>query len=158
VETDYYGAPPELQALVDRLTGVIDWLQNNSLALEFKTGADTLRHGDKLTLTLIATNRSANPLTLQFRNGQTFDFFATAQTAVTNAFSSKQVWNWAYDKAFAQVLRSETLQPGESRTYSAEWHGRSNDGDLVAGEFWLGARLVSLPGGYPPMRKVVVTP
>jgi hypothetical protein len=49
------------------------------------------------------------------------------------------------------------LQPGESRTYTAEWDGRNNKGEWLEGEFFLGARLVAQPGGYSAWRKVVVT-
>jgi hypothetical protein len=156
VETDYFGAPPELRVLVDQLIRVIDTLLNKSLALKFKTSADTLRHGEKLTMTLIATNRSSNTLTLHFRSGQFYDFFATPLTPVLAIYPPPVSWNWAYDKAFIQILQTIPLQPNESLTYSAEWDGRSNKGDLLIGTFLLGGRLVSIPGGYTPMRSIVV--
>jgi len=157
VDTDHFGAPSELRALVDHLLGVVTPL--NGLALEFKTSAAQLRHGEKLTLTLTATNRNTAPLTIQ-TGGQKFDFFATAtaSAAPTSRISAQAfLWNWANNKAFIAVIINETLQPGESRTYSAEWDGRNNKGDLLEGEFWLGSRLVAQPGGYSTFRKVVVT-
>lgn len=156
VETDYESAPPELRALVDQLRGLIDGLRQSTPALEFNASADTLRHGDKLTLTLTAINRSDETLTLQ-TGGQKFDFFVALPNVRAAAFPQTFVWNWAHDKAFIAIVESVTLQPGESRAYTAEWDGRDNEGNLVEGEFWLGARLVAQPGGYSPLRRVVVT-
>jgi hypothetical protein len=156
VETDYLSAPSALQNLVDRLREVSDWL-SHSLKLELRVSTDTLHHGETLVSSLNAVNQSANPITLQFRDGQTYDFFA-AIPATKPAFPPSLVWNWAHDQYFIQVLRSETLKGGETLTYSIEWDGRSNNGELLVGEFWLGARLVSLPGGYTTLRRVVVIP
>jgi hypothetical protein len=156
VDTDYFAAPSELKIILDNLLKLTQSL--DGLALEFTTSADQLRHGEKITLTLKATNRSVVPLTLQ-TGGQRFDFFATVpgKAGANRAAAESLVWNWAYDKAFIAIVISETLQPGESRTYSEEWDGRSNKGDLLAGEFWLGGRLVAQPGGYSALRRVIIT-
>jgi hypothetical protein len=157
VATDYFTAPLELKTLVDNLRNVIESLRRQSLTLEFKTSAEMLRHGEKLTLTLTATNRNASPVTLQ-TGGQKFDFFAmpggAAVTAPTR--SSSVLWNWAHGKFFIAIVETTTFQPGESRTYTVEWDGRNNNGDVLEGEFWLGARLVARPGGYSPLRRVTV--
>jgi hypothetical protein len=157
VDTDYFGAPSDLQVIVDNLLKVINPL--NGLALEFKTSAEQMRHGEKLTLTLTATNRNAFPFTIQ-TGGQKFDFYATAtafETPASRLSAESILWNWASDKVFIAIVIKETLQPGESRTYSTEWDGRSNKGELLEGEFWLGARLVAQPGGYSALRRVIIT-
>ncbi|MGH7601574.1 MAG: BsuPI-related putative proteinase inhibitor [bacterium] len=157
VATDYFTAPAELKTLVDNLRGLIEGLRRQSLTLEIKTSAETLRHGETLTLTLTATNRHDAPITLQ-TGGQKFDFFALPGGVVTAPTrSSSVIWNWAHDKAFIAIVEAITFQPGESRTYTVEWDGRNNNGDLLEGEFWLGARLVACPGGYSPLRPVMVT-
>lgn len=157
VATDYFTAPSELKTLVDNLRGLIDDLRRQSLTLEIKTSAETLRHGEKLVLTLTATNRNEAPITLQ-TGGQKFDFFALPGGAVTApARSSSVLWNWAYDKVFIAIVETMTFQPGESHTYTVEWDGRNNNGDLLEGEVWLGARFVARPGGYSPLRPVAVT-
>lgn len=156
VATDYFTAPAELKTLVDNLRGLIDGLRRQSLTLELKTSAETLRHGETLTLTLTATNRNASPVTLQ-TGGQKFDFFALPGGVVTAPTRSSSVlWNWAHGKAFIAIVEAITFQPGESRTYTVEWDGRNNNGDLVEGEFWLGARLVARPGGYSPVQRMMV--
>jgi hypothetical protein len=156
VATDYFTAPAELKTLVDNLRGLVDSLRRQSLTLELKTSAETLRHGETLTLTLTATNRNEAPVTLQ-TGGQKFDFFALPGGAVTAPTRSSSVmWNWAHDKVFIAIVEAITFQPGESRSYSIEWDGRNNNGGLLEGEFWLGARLVARPGGYSPLRRVMV--
>jgi hypothetical protein len=156
VETDYFGAPAELRSIVDNLLNLTKPL--NGLALEFKTSAAQLRHGEKLTLTLTVTNRNATPLTLAYSSGQKFDFFAAAVPGATSRVSAQTfLWNWAFDKAFIAIVTDETLQPGESRTYSEEWDGRNNKSQLLEGEFWLGARLIARPGGFAALRRVVIT-
>ncbi len=156
VETDYFGAPVELRSIVDNLLNMTKPL--NGLALEFKTSAEQLRHGEKLTLTLTVTNRNATPLTLAYSSGQKFDFFAAAAGATNSRVPAQAfLWNWAFDKAFILIVIDETLQPGESRTYSADWDGRSNKSQLLEGEFWLGSRLVGQPGGFTALRRVVIT-
>lgn len=156
VDTDYFGAPAELRIVVDNLLNLTKPL--DGLALEFKTSAAQLRHGETLTLTLTATNHNTTPLRLLHANGQKYDFFVTAAAAFASNRASVQAlqWNWAKDKYFAAVVIDETLQPGESRMYSAEWDGRSNQGDLLEGEFMVGARLVAQPGGYAALQKIVV--
>jgi hypothetical protein len=157
VATDYFTAPAELKTLVDNLRGLIEGLRRQALTLEFRTSAETLRHGETLTLTLTVTNRHDSPITVQ-TGGQKFDFFALPGGAVTAPTRSSSVlWNWAYDKVFIAIVEVMTFQPGESRTFTVEWDGRNNNGDLLEGEFWLGARLVARPGGYSPLRPVVVT-
>jgi hypothetical protein len=155
VTTDYLTAPAELQTLIDKLRGVVDGLRRRSLTLEFKTSAETLRHGEKLTLTLTATNRNAAPVTVQ-TGGQKFDFFAMPAGVRTTLSSSSFVWNWAHDKFFVALVEALTFEPGESRAFSAEWDGRDNNGNWAEGEFWLGARLVGRPGGYSSLRRVLV--
>lgn len=156
VATDYFTAPAELKTLVDNLRDLIESLRRQSLTLEFKTSAETLRHGETLTLTLMATNHNDAPVTLQ-TGGQKFDFLALpggAGAAPTRL--SSVMWNWAHDKAFIAIVEAITFQPGESRTYTVEWDGRNNNGDLLEGEFWLVARLVARPGGYSPLQRVLV--
>jgi len=157
VDTDHFGAPAELRVIVNQLLNLTKPL--GGLTLEFKTSAEQLKHGEKLTLTLTATNRRAAPIALNYSSGQKYDFFAASAAAGINNRVATQslLWNWANDKAFILILGNETLQPGESRAFSAEWDGRNNKGELLEGEFALGSRLVSQPGGYSDLRKVIVT-
>lgn len=85
--------------------------------------------GDSVRLTLQVTNATAAPLALAFSSGQTYDF-AVARGGET-------LWQWSADKRWMQALRSETLAPGETRTYTEPWiPGPAAHGDLTA-RAWL---------------------
>ena len=51
---------------------------------------------------------------LSFRSAQTHD------VAVLDGGS--EVWRWSEGQMFTQMLRSETLAPGERQTYEAAWN------------------------------------
>jgi hypothetical protein len=68
---------------------------------------------DSAVFTLQVTNTAAAPLALTFGSGQTFDFIVMR--------GAQEVWRWSGDRMFTQSLRSETIGPGETRTYTATW-------------------------------------
>ena len=68
---------------------------------------------DSVRLLLQVTNATQGPLTLDFRSGQSYDF------AVSDG--GRTVWTWSADMMFTQALRSETLAPGETRSYRESW-------------------------------------
>jgi intracellular proteinase inhibitor BsuPI len=75
--------------------------------LQVEAGRDSVR------FTLSLTNASAAPLALQFTSAQRYDF------AVEDG--GRTLWRWSEERGFAQVLGTETLAPGETRTFSASW-------------------------------------
>lgn len=89
--------------------------------------------GDAVDLALTVTNAGDDPVTLSFRTGQRVDFVARA------AGGGKQVWRYGEGRMFTQVLGSETLDPGESTTYTATWSNPPAgsyeiEGELAASE------------------------
>lgn len=73
--------------------------------------AEASREGVRLSLQV--TNASQATVTLQFNSGQRYDF------AVRDG--AREVWRWSADMGFTQALGSETLAPGETRTYAERW-------------------------------------
>jgi len=149
VVTDYFAAPTSLREIVDALNAVTENLTTNRLQLTLSTSADTLQHGQTVKLALTAKNLSDVLLTLQFRDGQIYDFYAEqflpGTSPASRAFT--KVWDWSHDKAFTQALRAITLLPGETLSYEIDWDGRDNSGQLLTGLFYVRADLVSVPGG-----------
>lgn len=92
-------------------------------SLQVETSADSVR------FVLQVTNASAAPVGLEFSSGQSFDFVVSRDGA--------ELWRWSADRMFTQALRSETLAPGETRTYEAAWRPPAADtrGELVARGF-----------------------
>jgi hypothetical protein len=87
--------------------------------------------GDSVRLTLRVTNGGAQPVRMEFRSGQTYDFAVAA--------GGREVWRWSADRGFTAALRSETLAAGETRAWSETWRPAAGSrGDLTAS-----ARLVS---------------
>lgn len=76
-------------------------------SLQVETSADSVR------FSLAVTNATNAPLTLQFPSARRYDF------AVLDG--AREVWRWSADRGFAQVLGTETLAPGETRTWSEAW-------------------------------------
>jgi hypothetical protein len=75
--------------------------------LQVEAGRDSVR------FTFSLTNASAAPLVLEFATAQRYDF------AVLDG--ARTLWRWSEGRGFAQVLGTETLAPGETRSYSANW-------------------------------------
>lgn len=91
-------------------------------SLQVETAADSVR------FVLQVTNASEAPVRLEFPSGQSFDFVVTRGGA--------ELWRWSADYVFTQALRSETLGPGETRTYEASWRPPAGTrGELVARGF-----------------------
>jgi hypothetical protein len=75
--------------------------------LQVETTADSLR------FSLAVTNAGAAPLTLRFPTAQRYDF------AVLDG--ARELWRWSADRGFGQALGTETLAPGQTRTWTEAW-------------------------------------
>jgi hypothetical protein len=71
------------------------------------------------------TNATAAPLVLEFSSAQRADF------AVEDA-TGAEIWRWSAEQGFAQVLGSETLPAGKTRTWEAVWLAGERNGDFNA--------------------------
>ena len=79
----------------------------------FDTLAATLTAsvGSDVALTFTVKNTRSNTLTIRFNDAQQYDFRVWNDKGV-------QLWHWAADKGFAQMLTSRTLAPGESVSWT----------------------------------------
>jgi hypothetical protein len=68
---------------------------------------------DSVRLTLLVTNTSTQPVTLEFATGQSYDF------AISDG--ERRVWRWSEDRSFTQALRQQVLAPGQTETMSEAW-------------------------------------
>ncbi len=92
------------------------------LRLELLVGGASYRVGEAVAVTLRVTNVAAGPVAVTF-GGQQFDVLVRQRGGL--------IWQWSHDKAFAQVIRTRTLAPGEAMTYSASWDQRDLQGRQV---------------------------
>jgi hypothetical protein len=102
-------APPEPDATPEGPVGVG---QSETSPLLASVKASTFG-ADSVVFSLQVTNTAAGPLELSFSSGQSFDFVVMR--------GAEEVWRWSSDRMFTQALRSDTLAPGETRSYSATW-------------------------------------
>lgn len=67
---------------------------------------------DGVALELTVTNTGSNPVDLSFPNALKADF------AVED---DAEVWRFSDGKMFAQMISTETIEPGADRTYRGLW-------------------------------------
>ena len=76
-------------------------------SLQVEAAADSVR------FLLQVTNAGPAPLALEFGSGQRAEFTVLDQ--------GREVWRWSAGHVFTQALATETLAPGETRTWSEVW-------------------------------------
>lgn len=87
-------------------------------------------------LSLTVTNIASYPVTIDFQNGQSFDFSAKNSSGTT-------VWTWSNGKTFDPAPAQLVLAPGESVQYTGTWSFKNNSGSTVAdGYYTLGGTFL----------------
>jgi hypothetical protein len=96
-------------------------------------------------LTLKVTNIGTYPVTIDFANGQSYEFSAR------NA-SGSTVWTWSNGKTFDPNPVQVVLAPGEFFSFTAAWSFKNNSGSTVAdGNYTLGGTFLGqYYGAIPP--------
>jgi hypothetical protein len=77
--------------------------------------------GEAIAVTLVVTNPTDAPITLNFSSGQQYDFI------VRDAMGA-EVWRWSRGRGFIQALTALTLQPRETELFTERWDQRRNVG------------------------------
>ncbi|MFQ5605054.1 MAG: BsuPI-related putative proteinase inhibitor [bacterium] len=157
VTTDYFGAPANLQAIVDGLAALIQKITNSGLQLSLEITPSIIRAGEQALLKLSILNAGESPITLHFTSGQIFDFFASLNfNQLTSIANDSLVWNWAHGRFFTENVWELVLAVGDTRTYAISWDGRDNSGEQLFGELMVGAELKSVPGGRPKPVNLII--
>ncbi len=87
-------------------------------------------------LTLTVTNIASYAVTIDFQNGQSFDFSAKNSSGTT-------VWTWSNGKTFDPAPVQLVLAPGESLQFTGSWALKNNSGSSVAdGNYTLGGTFL----------------
>lgn len=93
--------------------------------------------GETVTLVLRVENDSDRAATLDFDDGQIFDF------EISNS-SNTQVWLWSDGMAFTTAAQSTQFAAGEVRNFSVDWEQVDNDGnDVPLGSYSAQAELTA---------------
>lgn len=89
------------------------------------TSLQVSRSGGEITFHLQVTNIAAAPIEVTFPTGQSADFVVRQ--------GSDRIWRWSDDQMFTQAVRREVLDPGDSRSYEAQWRPSADlRGEFVA--------------------------
>jgi hypothetical protein len=96
-------------------------------------------------LSLTVTNAASYPVTIDFQNGQSFDFSARDS-------GGQEVWTWSNGKTFDPAPTQLVLAPGESVQFTASWTFKNNSGANVADGYYTvsGTFLGQYYGAVPP--------
>lgn len=97
-------------------------------------------------LTLTVTNIAPYAVTIDFANGQSFDFSAKNASGTT-------VWTWSNGKTFDPAPVQVVLAPGESLQYTGSWSFKNNSGSTVAdGNYTVGGTFLGQAYGSSPAK------
>jgi 5'-nucleotidase / UDP-sugar diphosphatase len=75
---------------------------------------------------LNVVNNGTETVQLQFPTAERFDIQVYTGTNL--------MWSYNFNRFFVQSQQSETLAPGDKRTYRGDWNGMTNDDQLIADE------------------------
>jgi len=90
-----------------------------------------IARGAPVELKLEVTNASDRPVTLHFNTSQRYDF-------IIHDNAGKELWAWAQERMFLQVLGQEDLQPGATKVYKDRFLGT-----LLPGTYRVTGRLAA---------------
>jgi len=80
--------------------------------------------GQPVPMTFVYTNCGSQPVRLEFRDGQRYEF--TVHTA-----AGQEVWRWSADRVFTQALGEEAVEPGATVAYTEVWEQVDGNGQQV---------------------------
>jgi hypothetical protein len=95
----------------------------DALQVTFTTNQSSYERGTEALVTLQVKNTSFLPVTVNFANGQEYEFTAKDASGAT-------VWTWSFGKSFPAPY-SKTLAAGATWQYPVTWNFSSDAGDGV---------------------------
>ena len=152
------GASVELQAMGDQGTGKAAITaapplqgagaqQGGPVTATVTTDRQSYSVGETVRFTLTVTNTGSSPVTVILPSGQRYDF-------VVRSSGGAEVWRWSYGRAFTLIYGEQTLDPGQTLTYSETWDQRNNNGQQVpAGQY----RVTGIFTSQPPVESEPVS-
>jgi uncharacterized GH25 family protein len=94
------------------------------LTLQATTEKRQYALGEAVKMKLSLTNAGRRPVTLHFRNGQTFDFIVKR--------GRQEVWRWSHDKLFTQALQDIAIAADATKSFEATWDQKDTKGAAVS--------------------------
>lgn len=111
-------------------TQAIELFTPDPLTVTFTTDKSSYsKLGSPASLTLTVTNIATYPVTIDFANGQSYEFNARNSSGTT-------VWTWSNGKTFDPNPVQVVLAPGESFSFTESWSFKNNSGSSVADGYY----------------------
>ena len=110
-----------------------------------KAGKANYRLGETVDLTYGIKNRGDKPITFNFTSTKKFDIWIKR--------GSTEIFRLSRGRVYATVMTTLTLQPGETKTFNAEWDQKNTAGKQVGpGTYDVFARLTASRNAPPATR------
>lgn len=118
---------------------------SDPLVATFSTDQASYSRLSSAPLHLTVTNVATYPVTIDFQNGQQYEFSARNS-------SGQVVWTWSTGKTFDSQPSEVVLAPGESLSFTESWTFKNNSGSSVADGYYTvsGTFLGQAYGAIPP--------
>ncbi len=119
-----------------------------TLRADLRLDQTSVRPGQPVTVTYAVTNSQSRPSVLRFSSGKQFD------VVVRSGRAGQPVWRLSQDRMYTMALTQMTLEPGERRTFTAQWQP---DRSLPEGAYEVEAFLTPMgeQGGAASARATV---
>jgi len=109
-----------------------------------KAEKDAYDLGDKVVFEFALRNTGSTPLTYRFSSSKQFDLWVTQ--------GNDELFRLSRGKMYTQALTHLTLQPGETKTFTAEWDQRDWSGsDVGPGIYTVHAQLTTATNAPLPV-------
>ncbi len=119
-------------------------MPDSQLTISLSTDKPRYSVGEPIAITLTATNRTGQPVTLPFSSGQRYDF-------VIEDAAGHTVWRWSADKGFIQMLGDETVAAAGELVYRERFEGR-----LAPGSYRITGIVTTIGGELKATAEVTV--
>jgi hypothetical protein len=109
------------------------------VAIEVSTNKTNYSPGEKVKISIKATNNSKEEISTYYSSSQKYDLVITDK-------NGKEMWRWSHGKMFLMAIYPFRLKPKESVQFNYTWDQRDNSGKLL------------LPGKYSITGELAIAP
>jgi hypothetical protein len=160
VLTDSASAPGSVQQLLARFAQELATLRASALSLALAASRDTLSPGEQVRLDFVVRNPHAHEVQLIYGEPLA-QFFAVAPAQLAQRERSfgeiaPAVWQESQSAGALRSAQTLALAAGARLEFNAWWNGRNSNGALPEGDYWLAARLATIPGGISAWQRIYI--
>ena len=119
-------------AQTKKSTSVKKIMEKPGMIVAVQTDKATYKPTDPVKMSLTVKNNTKLPISMKYSSGQTYDLVLWRGTPE----KGEQIWSWAMNKRFIQMIVTRKLEPGKSLVYSDTYtYSPMSPGPLKAGTY-----------------------